>query len=173
VALHPTYLGFDGQLHTGCIEVHRDAVDDIEAFFGQALAMHFPFENVVPASAFKWDDNALMAANTTSGFNYRTIAGTAKISYHAVGAAIDVNTRLNPYCRYQDGTLLVEPPGASWQPEPERITSGILHSSHPLVVFMRSQGWEWGGDWDLEMRHVVDYQHFQKPALLSHTEVIR
>jgi len=169
VSLRPVFIGFDGQLHTGLIEVHRDAADDIEELFARALAIEFPFERVVPASAFSWDDRALMAANATSGFNYRTIAGSSKISCHALGIAIDVNTRLNPYCRYEDDTLVIEPPGALWRPEPGRDSSGVLYSTHPLIEFMRTRGWEWGGDWDLKIRHVVDYQHLQKPNLADYT----
>lgn len=165
VVVEPAYLGFDGQVHTGRIEVHQDAADDIAAFFAEALERGFPFDRVAPASTFGWDDGRLMAANVTSAFNYRTVAGRTTLSYHAVGAAIDVNPRLNPYCRLVDGTLLVEPPGATWEP----AIPGTLTPGHPLVLLLVARGWDWGGSWSLEAGGVQDHQHFQKTALTPPT----
>lgn len=42
------------------------------------------------------DDQRSMAANNTSGYNCRRVAGTAAWSDHAYGAAIDVNPVQNP-----------------------------------------------------------------------------
>ncbi len=104
------------------------------------------------------DDSKLMVANTTSGFNYRMIAGTNKVSKHGEGRAFDVNPRLKPYIRYApDGTpLVIEPPGACWIPD----IPGTLHVEHPLVMFMKSRGWAWGGDWTATSGR-TDYQHFK------------
>lgn len=159
VALEVLHLGFDGKVHAGVIEVHKDAAEDIRMFFEQALAIGFPIEKVVPAGdpEYGWDDDKLMADNATSGFNYRTIAGTDRPSPHGTGWAFDVNDRLNPYIRYQESGQTVSPSGAVWDPS----VPGTLYAEHPLVRLMEERGWEWGGNWTPESGR-VDYQHFQK-----------
>lgn len=150
------YWGFDGKVHQGAIEVNEAVMRDIEDFFLLAFHERFPLERTLPAShpEFAWDDDKLMEGNVTSGFNYRTIAGTDKPSLHGLGLAFDVNPRQNPYHRLEDGREIVSPPGALWDP----MVPGTLHADHVLVQFMESRGWEWGGQWE-----VPDYQHFQKP----------
>jgi hypothetical protein len=46
---------------------------------------------------FNGDDDASMAANNTSGYNCRRASGSARLSSHALGLAIDVNPLINPY----------------------------------------------------------------------------
>lgn len=161
-AVKVDYLGFDGKRYAGIIEVHKDLVTDVSDFFDFALSIEFPIENVTPASAapYFWDDEKLMAANVSSGFNYRTIAGTNQPSLHRQGRAFDVNPRLNPYIRYVNGKEIVQPEGVSWDPK----VLGTLYGHHPLVELMKNRGWEWGGDWKLESGR-TDYQHFEKPGL--------
>ena len=82
------------------------------------------------------------------------------MSFHARGLAIDVNTFLNPYIYLDDdGTVVTDPAGATYDPS----KPGTLTADHPLVTFMKSRGWAWGGDWTLEADEVIDYQHFEKP----------
>lgn len=158
VGLEVQYLGFDGIVHSGVIEVHQDAAEDVAAFFELALELEFPIQKVVQAGQpeYAWDDDKLMADNATSSFNYRTIAGTDTVSEHALGA-FDVNPELNPYIRYVGDETIVSPAGARWNP----AVPGTLTADHPLVVLMKSRGWEWGGDWEPASGR-VDYQHFQK-----------
>ncbi|HVC35879.1 MAG TPA: M15 family metallopeptidase [Candidatus Dormibacteraeota bacterium] len=160
IALPVTYYGFDRKSHSGLIEVNLTVVDDVKAFFDLALELNFLIEKVVPASNsdYQWDDNKLMAANVSSGFNYRLIAGTDKVSLHGHGLAFDINPRQNPYIRHESGEIIVAPTGAVWEPD----KSGTLSDNHPLVQFMLECGWEWGGNWSQDSDR-TDYQHFQKP----------
>ena len=166
VPLDIEYIDFNGEKKTGTIEVNRAVYDDVKDFFAKALELKFPIENVVRSSdpEYLWDDDKLMAANTTSGFNYRLIAGTDEPSLHGLGLAFDVNTELNPFIKYEktDGTPHVDPEGATYDPD----VPGTLTADHPLVTFMKERGWEWGGDWARDDRpgkkSRTDYQHFQK-----------
>jgi hypothetical protein len=162
VVVEVVYINFDGQKKSGVIEVNRAVADDVRGFFALALKLKFPIEKVVRASdePFLWDDDKMMAANATSGFNYREIAGVDELSNHAFGRAIDVNTRLNPYIRLVDGQKITLPIGAMWDP----TLPGTLTPEHPLVGIKRSRGREWGGDWTYETRAAIDYQHFEKPT---------
>jgi hypothetical protein len=153
------YFDFDGVHRIGIVEIHRDLSGGMLDFFYQALEMGFPISQIVRSSdePYYWDDDKLMADNATSGFNYRNIAGTNRPSLHGLGRAFDVNPRHNPFVKLDDHgqVLRVDPPGACYVP----CVPGTLHANHELVVMMKEQGWEWGGDWT-EGR--VDYQHFQK-----------
>ena len=92
-----------------------------------------------------------MEANNTSAFNYRPVTGGTRLSNHAYGRAIDINTFLNPYIKGD----IVLPHGARYDPNIE----GTFTSENPIVKTFIQLGWQWGGDWtDLK-----DYQHFEKP----------
>jgi hypothetical protein len=153
------YVGFDGSDHVGQLEVHRSVVADVVSFFELAAVLRFPIERVVRACELSWSDPQLMAANCTSGFNFRTVPGRDVLSLHALGLAFDVNTRLNPYIRaVGNGDLVVQPAGGHHDP----TAPGTLVDGHQLVRHLRDRGWRWGGDWSLERDGVVDYQHFEK-----------
>jgi len=154
------YINFDSKLEKGIIDVNFDIAKDIVDFFELALIMRFPINLVARASddSFEWDDDKLMSSNTTSGFNYRTVAGTNELSLHAQGLAIDVNPMQNPCIKYFDGIETIVPKGSPYNLN--RL--GTLYCNHPLVKFMIGRDWDWGGDWLPESGR-IDYQHFEKP----------
>ena len=157
-----TYMTFDGYDVEGVIEVHKDLEQDVRDFFALAYDIGFPISRVSPASKanIPFDDDDMMSSNMSSGFNYRTIAGTNKLSLHSLGRAIDINPRLNPYRIYKDGKLVTTKP-ANWQIYNIQSLGGILESDHQLVEFMRSRNWNWGGDWTPESGR-IDLHHFEK-----------
>lgn len=153
------YINFDSKFEKGIIEVNSDVTKDIIDFFELALIMRSPINLVARASddSFEWDDDKLMSSNTTSGFNYRTVAGTNELSLHVQGLAIDVNPFQNPCLKYFEGIETIVPNVSSYNMN----RPGTFYSNHPLVMFMIERGWEWGGDWLPESGR-VDYQHFEK-----------
>lgn len=161
--LEVKYHGFDGRIHAGQIVVNASVANDLRGFFKKALALHFPIEKVIPAAApqYKWNDGVMMADNNTSGYNYRKIAGSNNLSFHAQGLAFDVNTFLNPYIYVDNnGNIVNDPEGSTYDPS----RPGTLTGNHPLVKYLENRGWTWGGRWTLETDEVIDYQHFEKPA---------
>jgi peptidoglycan L-alanyl-D-glutamate endopeptidase CwlK len=155
------YTDFEGNQQTGTIEIHKDLAEDVKQFFEKAVELGFPIQHVVKSSdeKYEWDDDKLMADNATTGFNYRLIKGTDRPSLHGLGRAFDVNDVLNPYIRYVEGEAFSDPEAAIYNPS----VPGTLSADHELVSFMKSRGWEWGGDWLPESGR-TDYQHFQKAA---------
>ena len=154
------YFDFEGSYKTGTIEVNKAIADDVFEFFKMALEIKFPINRVAKSSdlEFAWDDNKIMAANASTAFNYRNIAGTNRLSLHSTGFAFDINPIQNPFLRYKDGQLIaIEPNGSKYNP----IAPGTLSNDHPLVQLMIGKGWEWGGNW-LPKSGRTDYQHFQK-----------
>ena len=157
------YVDFNGEQQIGTVEIHKYLADDVAAFFEKALELKFPIERVVLSSdeKYAWDDDKLMADNATTAYNFRLIKGTDRPSQHGLGRALDVNDALNPYIRYVNGEAVTDPEGAVYDP----TVPGTLTADHPLVVFMKSRGWAWGGDWTKEEHGVTDYQHFDKKAI--------
>lgn len=144
------YYSFDGRVHAGQAVMHEALEDDLRQIFGSLLALRFPLAKVIPIVFYDWDDDASMADNNCSGFNYRLIKGTDRLSKHSLGTAFDINPAQNPYFA-RDGK--VYPEGAVYDSEaPGTVTPQI-------VSLFKDKGWIWGGDWTVP----VDYQHFEKP----------
>jgi hypothetical protein len=145
------YVGFDGRLHQGQLVVHRELAADLEEIFALMENMKFPVAGAVPIVRYGWSDVVSMAADNASAFNYRTIAGTDRLSYHANGRAVDINPRRNPAV-YPDGR--VTPVGAVYRSG----SQGTFTGEHPIVCAFLERGWRWGGHFD----HMKDYHHFEK-----------
>lgn len=146
------YYSFDGNVHSGQIVVHKDLAKDIVGAFKLLLQEKFPIQSVIPVSdeQFCWNDDASIAANNTSAFNYRYVRGTQDISNHAYGKAIDINPKLNPYFPGKK----VFPPHASYNPS----TKGTILANSKLVQYFENLGWQWDGS----LSEDLDYQHFEK-----------
>jgi len=152
VLLNVEFYDFEGKLQQGHLVVNIAVADDIMELFELIKTNRFPIAQAKPIVYFGWDDNASMEANNTSAFNYRTIAGTNRLSHHATGRAIDINPVQNPVI-YADGKI--SPIGAKYNPK----SPGTLTANSEIVKFMKSRGWRWGGDWT----SFKDYHHFDKP----------
>lgn len=151
------YYSFDGRIHQGQMVLDKDLVKDIKKVFDVALKEKFPIKSVIPVSDLRfrkngrWDDDLSMAAGNSSSFNYREITGGGRLSNHAYGRAVDLNTFQNPYIK---GKISL-PPGAKYDP----TAPGTFTSDNPIVKTFISLGWAWGGNW----KSPIDYQHFEKP----------
>ena len=143
------YLSFGGIEKIGQLVVHEILVEDVKYLFNALLERQFPIEKIVPIVAYDWDDDASMADNNTSAFNYRKIYRADRLSNHSYGRAIDINPLLNPY-EGRDGSVV--PPGATYDTNvPGTVTEDI-------AAIFKLRGWAWGGDWT----SVKDWQHFEK-----------
>ena len=159
VDLELSFIDFQGTEKSGTIQVNQYIADDVVDVFKLMIEIGFPIHMMQPVSEFDFSDDKSMIANNSSGFNFRTVAlDPSRISNHSYGLAIDINPVHNPYIKGE----VTLPPTANYDID----TPGTLHADHPVVVFMKEQGFVWGGDWDKPYR---DYQHFHKelPAELE------
>ena len=145
------YFSFDGKLHQGQLVVPRRLQKELAEIFTVIRATGFPVAKVVPIVQYGWLDEASMADNNTSAFNYRLVAGVNRLSRHAAGQAIDINPGQNPVI-YSDGVSL--PPGAVYDPQ----TPGTFNPDSPLMHEFLVRGWQWGGDFP----GLKDYHHWEK-----------
>jgi peptidoglycan L-alanyl-D-glutamate endopeptidase CwlK len=146
------YYSFDGKRHQGQIIVNKKLEDDICEIFAFIEKIKFPIDRVIPVVEYQWDDHKSMAANNSSGFNFRVIEGTTKLSMHSLGSAIDINPVQNPAI-YPDGEIA--PKGTKYKPG----KPGTLDQDHPVVRKFSELGWHWGGNFV----QPKDYHHFEKP----------
>lgn len=148
------HWGFDDRVHQGELVVAASVVEDVAFVFGRLFAARFPIGRMSRVDAFGGDDEASMAANNTSAFNFRVIAGTEQLSQHALGLAIDINPVQNPWLR--DGRIL---PGAGRAYlDRDRVRPGMIVRPGPVTDAFDAVGWDWGGDWD----DYKDYHHFSR-----------
>ena len=145
------YRGFDGRHHAGQLVIHRELAAEVREIFSLLEKWNVPVGGAVPIVRYGWSDERSMAADNTSAFNYRFIAGTRRLSRHATGRALDINPLRNP-ALYPDGRIA--PAGALYRPG----DPGTFAEGHPAVLAFRERGWRWGGDFD----HMRDYHHFEK-----------
>jgi hypothetical protein len=154
--LRMSYVGFDGGAHTGEMVVRKDVTDDVMRVFRDLYAARWPIDRMRLVDEYGGDDDRSMAANNTSGFNCRRVAGRANWSEHAYGAAIDVNPVQNPYLT--EGA--VHPPAGRFlridRSAGARVPLGAIRADDVVVRAFARIGWTWGGVW----AGPKDYQHF-------------
>ncbi len=146
-----THYSFDGLRHHGQLIVDAELEDDIYEIFMLIEKLKFPVGKVIPIVAYHWEDVDSMADNNSSGFNFRVIEGTNKLSLHSFGRAIDINPIQNPVI-YPGG--IIAPDGASYRSQ----NNGAFTSEHPVVLEFIRRGWQWGGNFE----QPKDYHHFEK-----------
>jgi poly-gamma-glutamate synthesis protein (capsule biosynthesis protein) len=155
--LRPRYVDLDGATRTGELVVHRDHARAVTGVFERLYDARWPIARMRLVDDYRADDDRSMAANNTSAYNCRRVAGSADWSEHAYGAAIDVNPVQNPYVT--EG--LVAPPAGRRFAAIDRARGataprGVIRFGDVVVRAFARIGWEWGGDWT----SAKDYQHF-------------
>ena len=127
--------------------------DDIRDIFEELYRVRYPIHSVRLIDDFGADDEASMAANNTSAFCYRNVAGTKYLSFHARGLAIDINPKDNPVAkpRVKGGAIPKTP--------------HVINEQDACYKAFRKRGFSWGGHW----RRMRDYQHFERRGGRKHT----
>ncbi len=151
VLLDVMYYSFDEKLHKGQIVVHKEVEDEVIIIFNKILNERFPIAKCIPIVKYEWDDDASMEDNNSSGFNYRNIANTNRLSKHSFGKAIDINPFQNPVV-YASGKI--QPESAKYNPK----AKGTFSDDCPIVKEFKRFGWRWGGNF----QSFKDYHHFDK-----------
>ena len=146
------HWGFDGQLRTGRVVVHRDVAADIVSVLRRLYDARFPIRRMVLVDRYGGSDFRSIEADNTSAFNCRYVEGTTRWSEHAYGRAIDVNPIENPYVSSGRTSHRASEPYLDRTP----CRRGMACPGNALVRAFKAVGWGWGGDWS----GVKDYQHF-------------
>lgn len=155
--LQVPYIDFNGTSRTGQLIVAREVAGDMLDIFAEIHAAGYPIQSMKLVHHFRGDDGFSMAANNTSAFNCRRVAGTSRLSQHALGRAIDINPVQNPFVT---GGRTSPSAGVDFDQRHERTAQakGVLTAGDPVVAAFKKRGWGWGGDWT----SMKDYQHFSQ-----------
>jgi hypothetical protein len=146
------YRAFDGSARRGRLVVHRTAARPIRRVFEKLFYAGFPIRRMRLIDAYGASDDRSLAANNTSAFNCRFVAGTTRWSMHAFGKAIDINPVQNPYVNGNH----VSPDSGERYVDRSLDAKGMIHDGDVVVRAFAREGWEWGGHW----MSPKDYQHF-------------
>ena len=157
--LRLAHVGFDGRHHVGELVVAARHARKVAGVFARLYDAEWPIRQMRLASDFAGDDDRSMAADNTSAYNCRRVAGSDRWSNHAYGAAIDINPVENPYL--VDGSfrpLEGQSFGRLDRSAGSTVPAGVIRSGDVVVRAFAALGWEWGGSWASP-----DFQHFSAP----------
>src|SRR4051812_8703796 len=145
------HVTFDGGVARGELVVAAAVAAKAVELMRRLFALGFAIRQLRLVDDFGASDDASMAADNSSAFNFRLIAGTELLSQHALGRAIDINPVENPWRRPD---RIVPAAGAAFA-DRTRIRPGMFMRPGPAVGALDELGFEWGGDW----RHAFDDHH--------------
>lgn len=157
------HYNFDHEIQVGeCIVNEEIAQDCIEIFTDLFKAEYEIYSMYLIDDFWTGDgsssDTASMNANNSSAFCYRVIAGTTKLSNHALGYAIDINPLQNPYITYKDGIPVYYHDNAQEYADRSIQKDHMITHEDLCYQLFTAHGFTWGGDW----KNSKDYQHFEK-----------
>lgn len=116
----------NGKLHpVSHFDVHRKIIAAMTAAFAEVWEHYGRTQAAIEAVGLHWYGGC---------YNFRPVRGSARLSCHAFGAAIDLDPEHNPMNR-----------------------SHVSHMPQPVVDAFKKQGAFWGGDF----RSRQDPMHFQ------------
>lgn len=157
--LHLLHYTGDGRIKLGEMICHKDIADDLTDIFRKLFEAKYPIENMQLIDNYGADDIRSMEYNNTTCFNYRTVAGSKKLSNHSLGKAVDINPLYNPYVkRRQDGTFKVSPEKGRKYADRTKTFKYKIDRNDLAYRLFKQHGFRWGGDY----RSLKDYQHFEK-----------
>ena len=149
-----TYVGFDGERHSGELLAHQDVSADLVRVFRDLWRARYPIEEMRITEARELDLEPTGDGNNTSAFVCRPTTGGGSYSEHAYGLAIDVNPFQNPYRKGE----VVLPELASAYLNRQRERPGMIFEGGPVVSAFDQIGWQWGGRY----RSLKDLHHFSR-----------
>ena len=138
--------------------MHEDHARGITEVFEQLYDARWPVARMRLVDDYGADDDRSMAANNTSAYNCRRVAGSADV----VGARLRRRHRRQPGAeplrdrRSGRRRPTVSASRRSTGPRGRRARAASSGPDDVVVRAFARIGWEWGGDWS----SAKDYQHF-------------
>lgn len=157
--LHIKHFNFDGEETEGELICNTKIADDLLEIFYELYENGYQLEKVKLIDEYDGDDTASMLDNNTSCFNYRVVEGSANLSKHAYGFALDINPFYNPYITYNnDKSVNISPEGSEEYADRTNSFPYKIDENDLCYKLFKAHGFTWGGNWN----SCKDYQHFQK-----------
>jgi hypothetical protein len=147
-----SHWGFDGEVHTGELIVHKSATKAMVQVFGRLHEIRYPIEELRVISMADMDAEPTGDGNVSAAFACRKKVSGRSWSEHSYGKAIDLNPFQNPYLKGQ----LVVPQLAAAYLDRGHHRPGMIQPGDEVVRAFAAIGWQWGGDWT----SAKDWMHF-------------
>lgn len=154
------HYNFNGKIKSGEMVVNKSIAKKTVKLFYELYKIQYPIQRMELIDNYDADDVKSMEGNNTSCFCYRTVEGKSQLSKHALGKAIDINPRINPYVY---GKHVSPQNGKVYKERKVKKCKGkyknyMIHKNDEIYnIFMKYGFTTWGGNWNYEK----DYQHFQ------------
>ncbi|MGI6007778.1 MAG: penicillin-binding transpeptidase domain-containing protein [Ruminococcus sp.] len=161
--LQVSYYDFDHQVQTGELVVNAALADDFLYVFEKLYEGEYEIQSLRLIDDY-WagdgqsSDESSMAANNSSAFCYRHIAGSDRLSNHARGCAVDINPVQNPYVRFRNGEPADVQEESLEYVDRSNVREHMITHEDLCYQLFTERGFTWGGDWESPK----DYQHFEK-----------
>lgn len=156
--VHVQYYDFSGIVQEGELVCNQAIAQDLVEIFETLYEEKYPIEKIRLVDEYGGDDDASMADNNSSCFNYRVVAGTKHLSNHAYGLAVDINPLYNPYITTRNGKTVISPAGSEAYTDRSGDFEYKIDENDLCYKLFTEHGFTWGGAWT----HSKDYQHFEK-----------
>lgn len=131
VELSIDYINYDGINKVGIIEVNSEIAKNTQGVFKELYEIKFPIYKI--DKSHQRSDELIIMDNITTGYNFRYIMGTDKLSKHATGYAIDLNPKVNP-----------AKPSRISHVYDESISTGRITDN--IINIFKKHGFRWGGE---------------------------
>ena len=158
--LHVLHKDLDGNVLEGEMICNKQIAEDVLEILRILYENDYPIEKIRLVDEYDAVDEASMADNNSSSFNFRFVSYTNHVSKHGYGLAVDINPLYNPYTKVVNGKRSVEPAnGVPYLDREKEFPYKITRDDLCCRLFLE-HGFSWGGDWE----NSKDYQHFEVPA---------
>lgn len=149
-----------GHAYVGEMVLHESIAEKVLTILRRLYEAAYPIERMRLIDYYEADDERSMRDNNSSGFNFRLVSHTTRVSKHGLGVAVDINSLYNPYHKIlEDGTEVIEPLTGAIYLDRSKDFPYKLEKGDLCYRLFTGQGFVWGGDWD----NRKDYQHFELP----------
>lgn len=150
----------EGRTYVGEMVLHESIAEKVLTILRRLYEAAYPIERMRLIDYYEADDERSMRDNNSSGFNFRLVSHTTRVSKHGLGVAVDINSLYNPYHKIlEDGTEVIEPLTGAIYLDRSKDFPYKLEKGDLCYRLFTEQGFVWGGDWD----NRKDYQHFELP----------
>ncbi len=153
------HYDLEGNIRVGEMISNHRITDVLLSIFRQLYDAHYPIEKMLLVDEYDADDESSSADNNTSCFNFRTVANSHNLSYHAQGLAVNINPLYNPYIisgYHTDGPIVCTPAAGIDYLDREQEFPYKIDPDDLCVQLFKEAGFTWGGDW----QYTPDYMHF-------------
>ena len=151
------YVGFDGRAQTGQMVVHHRHARGLVGVFRELYEARFPIRRMQLIDAYGGDDDRSMAADNSSAYNCRMVAGE-----HILRPRLRRGGRhpgREPLRHRRRRPARRRSPVCRCRPLRDAAAPrGVIVADDVVVRAFARIGWKWGGVWN-----EADYQHFHAP----------